>query len=179
MKQLLKAIRFAAEKHSEQRRKNSAATPYINHPIEVAEYLCLVGDVHDESILIAAILHDTLEDTETDPNEIRDIFGEEVLGMVVECTDDKSLEKSERKRLQVVNARSKSSGAKQIKIADKTCNLRSILEDPPAGWPISRQIEYFQWAADVVDGLKGVNLKLDEQVDKVIESGLSRLNNTP
>lgn len=173
---LLKAAWFAAEKHTDQRRKNPAATPYINHPIEVAEHLSRVGNVSDEDILIAALLHDTIEDTETTEQEIRDAFGDAVLLLVLECTDDKRLEKAERKRLQVVNSPHKSSGAKQIKIADKTCNLKSILAEPPSGWPVSRQLEYFQWAADVVAGLKGVNENLDREVAKVLEAGITRLS---
>ncbi len=175
MSNLLKATWFAAEKHSEQRRKNTAATPYINHPIEVAEYLQRVGGVSDESILIAALLHDTIEDTDTTESEIRDAFGETVLKLVLECTDDKRLEKAERKRLQIVNAPKKSPGAKQIKLADKTCNLLSILADPPSGWSVARQLEYFQWASQVVEGLTGVNNELDQKATEVLDQGLATL----
>ena len=175
MSNLLKATWFAAEKHSEQRRKNTAATPYINHPIEVAEFLQRVGGVSDESILIAALLHDTIEDTDTNESEIRDAFGETVLKLVLECTDDKRLEKAERKRLQIVNAPKKSPGAKQIKLADKTCNLLSILADPPSGWSVARQLEYFQWASQVVEGLTGVNNELDQKATEVLDQGLATL----
>ena len=175
MSNLLKATWFAAEKHSEQRRKNTAATPYINHPIEVAEYLQRVGGVSDESILIAALLHDTIEDTDRTESEIRDAFGETVLKLVLECTDDKRLEKAERKRLQIVNAPKKSPGAKQIKLADKTCNLLSILADPPSGWSVARQLEYFQWASQVVEGLTGVNNELDQKATEVLDQGLATL----
>jgi guanosine-3',5'-bis(diphosphate) 3'-pyrophosphohydrolase len=176
MRDLLKAAKFAAHKHSEQRRKNPAASPYINHPIEVAEHLCAVGGVTDETVLIAALLHDTIEDTDTTEGEILSEFGEEVRALVLECTDDKSLEKAERKRLQIVNAPKKSSGAKQIKIADKTCNLRAIMADPPDGWPVARQLEYFQWASQVVAGLKGINPRLDEEVDRVLARGIQKLS---
>ena len=175
MSLLLKAALFAAEKHSGQRRKNEAATPYINHPIEVAEYLSRVGGIEDEAILVAALLHDTIEDTDTGEDEIETLFGGDVLKLVLECTDDKRLEKSERKRLQIVNAPKKSPGAKQIKIADKSCNLRSILADPPAGWPVTRQLEYFQWARQVIEGLKGVNDRLDTEVESLLREGLERL----
>lgn len=174
MTSLLKAMRFAAGKHSEQRRKDGL-TPYINHPIEVAEHLYRVGNVTDEAILIAAILHDTIEDTDTTEQEIRDAFGEQVASLVIECTDDKSLQKAERKRLQIVHAPHKSPGAKQIKIADKTSNLRSMLESPPRDWPYSRRLEYFKWAAEVVAGLKGVNAALDEAVEAVLERGMTHL----
>ena len=176
MKNLLKATLFAAEKHSQQRRKNSAQTPYINHPIEVADHLSRVGGVANEAILISALLHDTIEDTDTTAEEIATEFGDDIATLVMECTDDKSLEKQERKRLQIVNAPHKSSAAKQIKIADISCNLRSILVDPPAGWSQQRQLEYFQWAEKVVAGLLGENDALDKEVSEVLAQGLSKLS---
>ena len=176
MKQLLEAAVFAAEKHAGQPRKNIAKTPYINHPIEVAAHLANVGDVTDTTILMAALLHDTIEDTDTTAEEIEAAFGKEVLGLVLECSDDKSLEKQERKRLQILNAPKKSAGAKQIKIADKTCNLRGILVDPPEDWPLQRQLEYFRWAKQVVAGLLGVNPVLDEVVVELIERGIGELS---
>lgn len=171
MNKLIQATHFAAIKHASQRRKDSDQTPYINHPIEVAELLQRVGQIEDQEILIAALLHDTIEDTETSPNEIRNQFGERVLELVLECTDDKSLEKAERKRLQIANASQKSPAAKQIKIADKTCNLKSILVDPPVGWPVSRQLDYFDWAGKVYEGLKGTNPALDDEIERVLAIG--------
>lgn len=167
---------FSAQKHADQRRKNSAATPYINHPIEVAEHLAIVGGVEDEDVIIAALLHDTVEDTDTTRQEIVDLFGERVASLVMECTDDKSLEKMERKRLQVVHAPGKSPDAKAIKISDKTCNLRSILADPPEGWSSQRQLEYFDWARQVVEGLLGVNEPLDRSVLEVLQAGEKKLS---
>jgi guanosine-3',5'-bis(diphosphate) 3'-pyrophosphohydrolase len=175
MNRILQAASFAATKHTGQRRKNAAAGPYINHPIEVAEHLSTVGGVTDEDILIAALLHDTVEDTDTTREEIAEWFGENVASLVMECTDDKSLPKQERKRLQIVNAPHKSPGAKQIKLADKTCNLRTMVEDPPADWPLQRQIEYFEWAEKVVAGLLGQNEALDAGVLSVLREGLEKL----
>ncbi len=177
MNRILQAAHFAAIKHESQRRKNSAATPYINHPIEVAEYLNRVAGVNDDDILIAAILHDTLEDTETSEDEIRQLFGERVLGFVQECSDDKTQNKAERKRMQIATASKKSDGAKQIKTADKYCNLKSILDDPPKGWSVTRQLEYFQWAEQVQAGLQGVNPILDAEIEDVIKTGLQKLGN--
>lgn len=176
MRQLLKATHFAAQKHSTQRRKNADASPYINHPIEVAAHLSRVGCIDDEEILIAALLHDTIEDTQTTKEDIVAEFGERVANLVLECTDDKTLEKMERKRLQIVNAAHKSPDAKVIKISDKTCNLRSILSDPPKGWSLHRQQEYFLWAQEVVAGLLGVNQALDDCVQSVLEEGLQKLS---
>ncbi|MEO1523914.1 MAG: HD domain-containing protein [Planctomycetota bacterium] len=179
MSTLLAAAHFAAMKHATQRRKNQAETPYINHPIEVAELLERLGGVRDESVLIAALLHDTIEDTETTEDEIRELFGTEVTRLVLECTDDKRLEKAERKRLQVVNAPKKSAGAKQIKLADKICNLRSILVDPPTGWSTQRQREYFEWATQVCNGLAGVNEALDTEIRRVLTEGKQRYSDEP
>lgn len=173
MNRLLQAVKFAAEKHTHQRRKNSDATPYINHPIEVAEHLARVGGISDEDVILAAILHDTIEDTKTTFEEIEGCFGSRVAKIVMECTDDKSLEKAERKRLQIVNAPKKSSEAKCVKIADKTCNLASVLADPPKDWSIRRQQEYFEWAEQVVNGLLGVNERLDASVKSVLAQGKS------
>lgn len=171
MNRLLQALKFAAEKHASQRRKNAAATPYINHPIEVAEHMARVGGISDEDILVAALLHDTIEDTNTSFAEIEGLFGSRVAGIVMECTDDKSLEKLERKRLQIVNAPRKSPDAKCVKIADKTCNLASILADPPKDWSIRRQLEYFEWAEQVIQGLVGVNEQLDACLSDVLAQG--------
>ena len=171
MNRLLHAMDFAARKHSHQTSKNAKATPYINHPIKVAEHLARVGGITDEDVLIAALLHDTIEDTKTTKAEIEDIFGSRIAHIVAECTDDKSLEKAERKRLQIVNAPHKSPEAKCVKIADKTCNLASILVDPPRDWSIQRQREYFQWAEQVVAGLLGINERLDQCVKETLQNG--------
>ncbi|MFO0905914.1 MAG: HD domain-containing protein [Pirellulales bacterium] len=178
MNRLLHAVKFAAEKHAQQRRKNAIATPYINHPIEVAEHLARVGGISDEDVLIAALLHDTIEDTNTTREELEKAFGSRVARIVMECTDDKRLAKAERKRLQIVHAPHKSPEAKCVKIADKTCNLASILVDPPQDWGIQRQREYFEWAAQVVQGLLGVNETLDAGVRAVLAQGKSKFRAT-
>ena len=175
MNRLLLATKFAAEKHSPQRRKNKDATPYINHAIEVAEHLARVGGIKDEDILIAALLHDTIEDTDTSFKEIVALFGERVARIVGECTDDKNLIQVERKRLQIVNASNKSPEAKCVKIADKSCNLTSILEDPPIGWDTYRQQEYFEWADQVIKGLLGVNEQLDARAKEILAYGKVKL----
>lgn len=157
---LLEAVMFAAERHRNQRRKDAEASPYINHPIALAHLLATVGGVEDLNILRGAILHDTVEDTETTEAEIRERFGDAVAGMVMEVTDDTSLPKQRRKELQVENAPHKSQGAAMIKLADKTCNLRDIASAPPADWPLLRRQEYFDLARRVVDGLPKVSAPL-------------------
>lgn len=176
MKRLLSALQFAAQKHAGQRRKNRASSPYINHPIEVAEHLANIGGIEDEDVLIAALLHDTVEDTETTFDEIEGLFGSRVAQLVQECTDDKNLPKAERRRLQILYAPQKSPEAKCIKIADKISNLLSILTDPPPDWDGERKREYFLWAEKVIEGLQGVNPRLDAFVKEVLARGRRELN---
>jgi len=171
----LSALTFAAERHSQQRRKDSHASPYINHPIQVAELLWRVGGVREINTLVAAVLHDTVEDTGTQPEELRERFGEAVLALVLEVTDDKRLPKAERKRLQVVNASHKSNAARQIKLADKACNVRDITRTPPADWPLERKREYLAWSKQVVDGLRGPNPALEAYYDQVQAEGQNLL----
>ncbi len=173
--QLLKAIRFAAEKHRNQRRKDNDHSPYINHPIQVAETLWEAGGVRDPSTLVAAVLHDTLEDTDTSPEEIRQRFGQEVLNLVLEVSDDKRLPKAERKRLQIVHAPSISPRAKNIKLADKICNIRDLIDTPPPDWPVRRQREYLRWAGKVVAGLRGANPALEELFDRELSRGQAKI----
>jgi guanosine-3',5'-bis(diphosphate) 3'-pyrophosphohydrolase len=165
---LLMAIAFAADKHRHQTRKDAEASPYIIHPIAVATVLAVEADVSDEATLLAAILHDTVEDTETTLAELEENFGSEVTGLVNELTDDKSLEKGERKRLQIERARESSPRAKEIKIADKISNVRDIAVSPPADWPLERRREYLTWSERVVAGCRGVNPKLDQAFDEAI-----------
>jgi GTP diphosphokinase / guanosine-3',5'-bis(diphosphate) 3'-diphosphatase len=154
---VIRAVEFAAQKHRMQRRKDNDASPYINHPIALMHVLCLDGGINDPVVLAAAALHDTIEDTETTEEELRTTFGEEIAQIVVEMTDDKSLPKQERKRLQIEHAHRMSTEGALVKLADKICNLRDVAANPPLGWSLERQIEYFDWAKAVVDGLPIVN----------------------
>ena len=150
---LMDAINFSAQKHRVQRRKDAEGSAYINHPIAVASVLLLEAGIDDLVVLQAAILHDTVEDTQTSYEELVGRFGKDVADVVMELTDDKSLPKAERKLLQVTHAHMKSSSAVMVKLADKTCNLRDIVDAPPAGWTVERKREYFDWAKQVVDAL--------------------------
>ncbi|WP_321876760.1 HD domain-containing protein [Paraburkholderia bannensis] len=166
MNLLIRAAAFAAEKHRNQRRKDAHASPYINHPIALANVLSNEGDVNDQVVLIAALLHDTLEDTETTAAEIETQFGLEVAQIVQEVTDDKRLPKAERKRLQIEHAAHISPQAKLVKLADKIANLRDIANSPPADWSLERKREYFAWSKAVVDQLRGVHSKLEAIFDQ-------------
>jgi len=172
---VLEAVRFSAEKHRDQRRKGKGRSPYVNHPVEVAERLWNLGGVRDADVIVAALLHDTLEDTETPREEIGRRFGERVLSLVREVTDDKALPKAERKRLQVEHAPDLSHGAKLIKLADKLCNVRDILLDPPADWPLERRQAYLAWAGRVVEGLRGTSAALEEAFDRLAAEARERL----
>jgi guanosine-3',5'-bis(diphosphate) 3'-pyrophosphohydrolase len=162
---LLKALSFAAHKHRDQRRKDAEASPYINHPIALAEVLAGEGGVTDIEVLAAALLHDTIEDTATTGEELAREFGGHIAGMVAEVTDDTRLPKAERKRLQIEHAAGISPGAKLVKLADKICNLRDVAERPPAKWDLERRREYFEWAKRVIDGLRGVHPRLEAAFD--------------
>jgi guanosine-3',5'-bis(diphosphate) 3'-pyrophosphohydrolase len=165
---LLSAVAFAARKHSAQRRKDPQATPYINHPITVTELLARVGGVEDLALLQAALLHDTIEDTTTTPEELDALFGHEVRQLVQEVTDDKSLPKAERKRLQIVHAPDLSSRAKLLKLADKIANLMDLTPTVPASWPPQRKREYLDWAEQVAKSLRGINPALEELFDSTL-----------
>jgi GTP diphosphokinase / guanosine-3',5'-bis(diphosphate) 3'-diphosphatase len=162
---ILAASAFAAERHRGQLRKGAEASPYINHPIAVANVLAGEAGITDPIALTAALLHDTIEDTKTTTAELVAAFGPEVAGVVAEVTDDKSLDKAERKRLQIVHAASISQRAKLVKLADKICNLRDILRSPPVNWSLERRQEYFDWAAQVVDRLRGASPQLERLFD--------------
>jgi len=150
---LLRAAVFAARKHVNQRRKGSQRSPYINHVLDVANLLVEEGKVDDVDVLCAAILHDTVEDTDTTFEEIANNFGANVASLVAEVTDDRTLTKRERKLRQVANAKDVSAKARLIKLADKTCNVRDLALDPPARWTVERRREYLNWAEEVVAGM--------------------------
>jgi GTP diphosphokinase / guanosine-3',5'-bis(diphosphate) 3'-diphosphatase len=152
MARLLDALAFAANKHRDQRRKDSDATPYINHPIAVAQALC-DGGVHDITTLQAAVLHDTVEDTDTTFAELEERVGPVVAAVVREVTDDKALDKASRKTAQVANAAAKSAAAAAVKVADKTCNLRDLRLAPPVHWDSARRKQYVNWALSVIGAL--------------------------
>jgi guanosine-3',5'-bis(diphosphate) 3'-pyrophosphohydrolase len=168
---LFKALAFSAEKHTKQRRKDIDKTPYINHPISLANILAQRW-VIDENVLCAAILHDTIEDTETTVEELQEHFGEKITSIVLEVTDDKSLEKSVRKQKQVEHAASISHEAKLVKLADKIANITDIINTPPADWSTDRKKDYFNWAKAVVDNLRGAHQGLEKDFDDLINNKL-------
>ena len=164
---VIRALVFAAARHRNQRRKDTERSPYINHLLDVVDLLWRVGGVRDKATLVAAALHDTVEDTGTTPEEIEAAFGREVRGLVLEVTDDKSLPKETRKRLQIEHAPHKTPRAKLIKLADKIANVRDIRAHPPEDWPTERRVEYVRWARAVVAGMRGTSAALEAEFDRV------------
>jgi GTP diphosphokinase / guanosine-3',5'-bis(diphosphate) 3'-diphosphatase len=169
--QFLQALSFAAHKHRDQRRKDTHQTPYINHPIAVANILLNEAGVTDESVLIAALLHDTVEDTQTTFEEIEQHFGALIRAVVAEVTDDRSLPKATRKQQQLEHAEGLSDRARLVKLADKTANLRDITSATPAGWPVSRLDEYLEWGKAVINNLRGTHPELEALFDQAYEQG--------
>ncbi|OGT64836.1 MAG: phosphohydrolase [Gammaproteobacteria bacterium RIFCSPLOWO2_02_FULL_47_50] len=166
---IFKAIHFAADKHRGQSRKDENNTPYINHPIALANLLTNQAGISDVNVIAAAILHDTVEDTDATVDDIEDLFGRTVRDIVIEVTDDKSLPSPERKRLQIEHAGKLSHEAKLVKLADKISNLQDIITSPPVRWSLERKREYFDWAKAVIDQLRGTNEKLEALFDKVYQ----------
>lgn len=171
---ILQAAVFAAEKHRDQRRKDACKSPYIQHPLNVAKLLTDAG-IGDVNLLVAAILHDTVEDTQTSFEEIADRFGQEAADLVAEVTDDKSLPRETRKELQISSAPHKSASARMLKIADKISNLRDIDGAAPVTWDLETKQTYLDWAEKVVAGCRGVNQTLDDWFDETVRAARERL----
>jgi len=171
---LVRALHYATEQHRNQRRKDEAATPYINHPITLLHILNVEVGIEDNDVLIAALLHDVIEDCsgphqmhiELRRQEIREQFGETVLSYVEAVSDDTSLSQKARKQAQIEHAAHIPHGAKLVKIADKTANLRDISSHPPANWSPERKTEYFAWAKQVVDVVRGSHEGLEGLFDE-------------
>ena len=172
---ILRALHFSAHKHSSQRRKDKQGSPYINHPIEVAEVLWCQGNITSVPTIAAALLHDTIEDTDTSEAELITAFGEDITRLVLEVSDDKSLPKAERKRLQIEHAANISMAAKHIKLADKICNIRDVIHTPPQTWDISRRRAYLDWTAQVIARLRGCHAELEARYDEILALGYADL----
>jgi (p)ppGpp synthase/HD superfamily hydrolase len=172
---LLRAIDFAARKHRDQRRKDKEASPYINHPISVAWLLADVGGITDPEILSAAVLHDTLEDTDTTAEELETIFGSRIRRIVKEVTDDKGRPKAERKQFQIDHASQLSHDAALVKVSDKIVNILDVTHSPPKNWDLERRREYLDWATEVVSNCPRVNVALETYFSEVLEQGRSKI----
>lgn len=179
---VIRAIEFAALRHSGQTRKGNEKTPYINHPIKVVSLLL---DFHenDSDLLSAAALHDVIEDTAREDREIRQLekiigqkFGNKVLNIIWEVTDNKQLPFQERKQKQIQDTPHLSQEAKKIKIADKICNITDLKEAPPVGWSRDRKNSYIEWSTKVIEGAKGVNKELEAYFAKISREAYKTIN---
>ncbi len=166
--EVLRAAVYAAAQHGLQTRKDKSEAPYINHPIGVAELLCRVAGVADPAVLQAALLHDTVEDTITTPEQLETLFGSRVRVIVMEVTDDESLPKPQRKQLQVINAPRLSHEARLIRIADKIYNCSEMRPDSPVNWNRERKLDYLNWASTVVNRIRGTHVELEALFDKTV-----------
>ena len=172
---ILKAAHFAAKKHRDQRRKDKHASPYIIHPISVALAIAQIGRVDDPEILAAALLHDTLEDTKTEPEDLEAEFGKKVCEYVLDVSDDKTLPKDERKRRQIEHAKQISKGAALIKLGDKISNVTDVINNPPEDWDINRRKEYLDWAEKVIENCPKVNDRMENKFQEIIKQGREAL----
>jgi GTP diphosphokinase / guanosine-3',5'-bis(diphosphate) 3'-diphosphatase len=160
LNKIFDALEFASFRHRFQKRKGAGGIPYINHPVEVTNLLLKTIENPSEKLLIAALLHDVIEDTDTSEEDIRSSFGDEVLQLVKEVTDDMHLPRKERKRLQIVHSGALSPEAKYIKIADKACNVKDIINTRHY-WTKQDKISYIEWAIRVVDQMHGTHRDLE------------------
>ena len=167
------AAELAARRHNAMARKGRGNEPYINHLAEVANLLATATDGADAELVAAGWLHDTIEDTETTREELAQKFSERVAALVVECTDDMTLPKAERRRLQVVNASHKSPSARLIKIADKISNIGARILPDPSAEERADLVDYTDWAEQVVAGCRGDNAWLDSIFDKTVAQARS------
>src|SRR6476469_837171 len=166
LRRLTRALAFAAEAHRNHRRKGASQEPYINHLIEVADLVASV-EGGDMDVLIAALLHDVLEDTRTGYDELAAAFGERVARIVQENSDDMTLPKLERRRLRLAGISKKSREARLVKFADIISNLRAIAVSPPAGWSNDRRLGYLNSCRNLVDAGRGSSAEILEAVRRL------------
>ena len=176
---LLEALTFAALKHQGQTRKSADRAPYIHHPIAVATILAREGGVQDTDTLIAALLHDTLEDTDTSEAELQRHFGARVAAIVAELSDDMTLPKPERKAIQVLRAHDCSPPARLVRLADKIANVRDVIDNPPQDWPLERRVRYLSWSGEVVAALRGTHAELEARFHAAVRRGFAALTEVP
>jgi len=162
---VLKAADTAARWHVDQRRKGEREEPYVNHLLDVALMVAEATEGKDPDLVIAALLHDAIEDQQVSRETIAEMFGEDVAAVVEEVTDDKALPKHVRKALQVDHAPKKTARAKILKLADKTSNMKSLAESPPKDWPAEQRLGYVSWSREVVAGLRGASSELEAKFD--------------
>jgi GTP diphosphokinase / guanosine-3',5'-bis(diphosphate) 3'-diphosphatase len=176
---VVRAVAFAAIKHRDQRRRDGAATPYVNHVIAVADALANEGGIRDAAVICAALLHDVLEKTDASSQELRQLFGMKIADTVAELTDDYSLPKTERKQRQIDAMPGLSREAQQVRLADKLCNLRDVLAGSPVEWSNARKSRYVAHAQRVLCRIDGICPPLERKVTEVLELWKARTKQPP
>ena len=169
------AAELAARRHNGMARKGRGNEPYINHLAEVANLLAAATDGADAELVAAGWLHDVIEDTDTTREELARKFSDRIASLVVECTDEMSLPKAERRRRQVVDAPKKSAGARLIKIADKISNVGARIHSDPTTEERNDLADYAGWAEQVVAGCRGGNAWLDTKFDDMVRTARASL----
>lgn len=165
---LFDALAFAAVKHQYLRRGGYDRLPYINHLIKVTETLIRIGGERERDLLLAAILHDIIEDTEVTRDELAERYGPRVVEIVMELTDDMSLPQDRRKALQLEGAARLSTEARKIRIADKGSNIGDIFSYP-LGWTPDKKMAYVEQAEAVVNEIRGTSPTLESWFDAQVE----------
>lgn len=145
---LLSAIHDASEAHAGQKRRDG--TEVLGHPLRVAKNLLDLFGFVEIDMLLAAILHDTLEDTKLEEMEILKKYGLRVLGLVKELTDDPTLKRDEQKMVQLMKAPFYSPAGKKIKFADRYDNLMSIMNLPELS---PREVDYINHSYNLLSGM--------------------------
>ncbi|MFC0220732.1 HD domain-containing protein [Pseudochelatococcus lubricantis] len=163
---LTRALVYAAEAHANQRRKGAAQEPYINHLIEVLDLVARATGGEDGELLIAALLHDVVEDTPISAEELAAAFGARVARIVIENSDDMTLPKDERRRQRIAAMAHKSPEARIVKTADVISNLRAIAVSPPAGWAMDRRLGYLEGCRQLIDAGRGANAVIETLFDQ-------------
>lgn len=172
---LRRVAKFAAEAHAGQFRKDAKHTPYISHPVKVANILRNEAGITDETVLAAALLHDTVEDCGVDPKVIAARFGDDVARLVLEVTNPEGMPKDEVKRLQVEKSKLRSSGGNALKLSDRIDNLRDVLVSPPADWDSAQRRAYFEHGRQMVDAMPNAHEKLRNIFNEIYSEGLRKL----
>ena len=175
---LVRAYALAARAHVDQTRKGEMRIPYINHCCEVAELVSEAGAPLET--VIAAVLHDVIEDSDTTEDELRYAFGDTVAGRVAALTNAPewdALPRAETKAKQAEHMRNADPEVRRIKIADQTSNLRDIAREPKA-WDLADAADYIDGAERVVASCRGVDQVLEAAFDTAAAEAMAKIGGT-
>lgn len=175
MEKIEKSRNLAMARHSGQCRPNRGRDLKIDHIEEVARLVEESGGNHDE--IVAAWLHDIIEDTETIIEEIEELFGDDIAQLVDGLTDPpefSSMLLDFRKFQQAQRLLLKGNGVKRVKLCDQISNVRSVINDPPLGWDNKKCLAYIEGAKSIADVCYGISECLDNIFDKLYLEGIEK-----